>query len=75
MTKHNFRFNGKRLRRFRDKKGLTQMKLALAVNLGPAAISNFETGRENNPTSETLADLSVALGVTPNDLLGFKCKH
>lgn len=75
MTEHKFRFSGKRLRKFRNKKGLTQMKLAVASDLGPVAISNFETGLEDNPTSKTLCDLSVALGVTPNDLLGFKCRH
>ena len=60
----------KNLRKYRKKKGLTQMKLGEKLNYGYTAIANYESGR-NEPSYDVLISLAKILDVTPNDLLGF----
>jgi len=53
----------------RQAQGMNQSDLARASGLKRATVSHLERG-ERNPSSETLAALSRALGATTDQLLG-----
>ena len=53
---------GERIRRYRKMKGLTQKSLAERIGLAESAVRNYELGLRD-PSQETLAALSGALGV------------
>jgi transcriptional regulator with XRE-family HTH domain len=59
---------GSNVRRLRLAKELTQERFAEISGLSQQYISDLERGRRN-PTVVTLYEISVALGVTPVDLL------
>lgn len=56
------------LRLFRRKKGMTQDDLASAAGLGRTFINQVERGR-SSVTLETIAALSMALGISPTVLI------
>jgi transcriptional regulator with XRE-family HTH domain len=63
---------GRRVRAQREKKGLTQMGLAIQIattghNLDTSYISDIENGKRN-PTLEKILVLADALGVDPGVL-------
>lgn len=58
-----------RLRLAREKRGLSQGKLADKSGLQPSAISHFETGARK-PSFDNLKHLADALNVTTDYLLG-----
>ena len=62
------RLVGTNVRRFREKKGLTQEQLAEISGFSQQYISSLERGRRN-PTVITLYELSRALGVSHIDLV------
>ncbi|MDR3310864.1 MAG: helix-turn-helix domain-containing protein [Oscillospiraceae bacterium] len=57
-------------RRYRAKLGLTQEQIAERVGVTAQAVSKWERG-EALPDTAILVPLSSALGVTPNELLGY----
>jgi transcriptional regulator with XRE-family HTH domain len=59
---------GKNLKRIREKKGLTQERLAEISGFTQQYISGIEQGRRN-PTVITLYELAAALGVSHLELL------
>src|SRR5690349_4047030 len=59
---------GKRVERARRRRGLTQEKLATAINLTRTSVVNVEKGRQRI-LSHTLVDLMVALNVKADELL------
>lgn len=59
---------GKRIKRFRTEKGLTQAQLGELVNKGGSTVRMWELDR-SQPSSQTLRLLSDVLGTTPNALL------
>jgi transcriptional regulator with XRE-family HTH domain len=59
---------GKNIKRIREKKGLTQERLAVISGFSQQYISGIEQGRRN-PTIITLYELSVSLGVSHVDLV------
>ena len=60
---------GDRVRQLREKKKLSQSELARRSNLTPSAIWQYEHG-DRTPSSEALAGLVKALGVSAGYLLG-----
>jgi transcriptional regulator with XRE-family HTH domain len=62
------RLVGRNVRRFREKKGLTQEQFASICGFSQQYISGLEQGHRN-PTVITLYELAVALGVSHLDLL------
>jgi len=62
------RLVGRNVRRFREKKGLTQEQLADVSGFSQQYISSLEQG-QRNPTVITLYELSAALGVSHVDLV------
>ena len=51
-----------KLKELREKKGLSQEDLAKISQVSRVTISNLETGKQRNITSDTLIKLSSALG-------------
>ena len=62
------RLVGRNVKRIREKRGLTQERLAEISGFSQQYISSLEQGRRN-PTIITLYELAVALGVGHLDLL------
>lgn len=59
---------GNRIRWARDKKNLSQEKLAEIVGLSTTTISHIENG-ENNPSFYTIAVIAEALGISLDALI------
>ena len=57
------------LRKYRDRRGLTQAQMGVRSGVGAASISHFETG-QRTPMLGTLVKLADALNVTVDSLLG-----
>jgi transcriptional regulator with XRE-family HTH domain len=61
---------GPRVKRLRDRAGLTQGELAQKAGLDRSMISKIESGHRENVSRNTLVQLMEALGVTVDVLLG-----
>jgi transcriptional regulator with XRE-family HTH domain len=59
---------GQNIRKIRLKKKLSQARLATALSVDGAYISNIENGRMN-PTLSTLEKIAGALGISSSELL------
>jgi transcriptional regulator with XRE-family HTH domain len=59
---------GENLRKWREKKDMSQVDLATALGVDRAYISNIENGRMN-PTLSTLEKIAGALGISTSELL------
>jgi transcriptional regulator with XRE-family HTH domain len=59
----------RRLRKFRDAKGLTRQSLAVEAGLSISVVAAIEQGRIPDPRSSTLRALASALSVKLDDLL------
>lgn len=59
---------GRRLRAARDERGLTQQAVAKSTKLSRASLANIERGRQRILLN-TLVDLAMAVGVSPQGLL------
>jgi len=62
------RLVGENVRRLREKRGWTQEQFADFSGFSQQYISGLERGHRN-PTVVTLYELSIALGVSPRDLI------
>lgn len=60
---------GKRIRQLREDSKMSQLDLAIAANVQPSAISDYENGKRN-PSVDKLKSIARALYVTPDYLLG-----
>lgn len=60
---------GERIAALRNQRGLTQVQLAEALGYSQQQVLSFEKGRRRVPVS-ALPDLSKALGVSVEELLG-----
>lgn len=59
---------GQKIKRLRKERGLTQVELAVIVNISPVYIGFIENGRRR-PSLRTLERLARALKVSAKDLL------
>ena len=59
----------KNVRKYRQKKGISQDRLSKDANIALNTIVKIETGENPNPTIETLGKIAQALGVPITDLL------
>lgn len=62
---------GKNIRKFRIKKGLTQLDLAAACGFEESSIGRLENGN-TNPTIKTLVKIAMALEIKLIDLVRLK---
>lgn len=60
---------GKKIRKFRQGKGISQDRLSKLADLSLNTIVNIESGGNLNPTIETLTKIANALGVKVDDLI------
>lgn len=58
-----------RLKAIRTERGLTQVELAKKMKMKQTYIAQLETGKETNPTLDTLRRLAKALKVTVGKLV------
>jgi len=58
-----------RIKRLREKLGLSQEKLARLADVSNNTIINIEAGKQQNPTIETISKIAKALNVSVNDLI------
>ena len=58
-----------KIKRIREKLGLSQEKLARLADVSNNTIINIEAGKQDNPTIETLKKISNALNVPIEDLI------
>lgn len=58
----------KNIRRIRQAKGMSQDRLSKKADLALNTIVKVETGKNPNPTVETLKKIAKALGVSVGDL-------
>ena len=59
----------KNLRKIREKKGLSQERLARLADVANNTVIKIEAGKNQNPTLDTLQKPSKALGVSVGDLI------
>lgn len=59
---------GARIRKFRELRGISQKELADAIHISNNRLSNWEQGI-NRPNADILADICLALNVSPSELL------
>jgi transcriptional regulator with XRE-family HTH domain len=58
---------GQKIKRLRQKRGLTQEKFAKMINISLRTLSGIETG-ENFMTAQTLENILTCLNITPDEL-------
>lgn len=58
-----------KIKHLREKKGLSQEKLARIADVSNNTIFNIESGKQKNPTIETVSKIAKALGVAIEELL------
>jgi len=58
----------KRIRKLRNKKGLSQEKLARLADVSYNTIVKIESGDSKNPTFQTMIGIGKALGISLDDL-------
>jgi DNA-binding XRE family transcriptional regulator len=59
-----------KIKKLREKKGLSQEKLARLADVSNNTIVNIESGKQTNPTIETVSKIAKALDAKIEDLLG-----
>ena len=59
----------KNIKKLREKKGLSQEKLARLADVANNTIIKMESGENKNPILETLQKVAKALGVKVDDLI------
>lgn len=59
---------GKRIRQYRESRGMSQKELASKIGVSNSRVSNWEKGI-NRPDADILAELCRALQVSPSALL------
>lgn len=68
MSKKNLKVLGERIKQYRKKRGLTQVELAVIVNVSTGYIGSIEQGLRY-PSLRLLEKLARALKIPPRDLL------
>ncbi len=68
MSKQEYPLS-KNLKRLREKKGLSQDRLAKLADVANNTIIKIEQGENQNPTLDTLKKIAKALGISVNDLI------
>ena len=62
------------LKRLREKKGLSQDRLAKLADVANNTIIKIEQGENINPTLATLKKIAEALGVSLDELTGYQLR-
>ena len=73
MSKQDFLL-ARNLKKLREKKGLSQDRLAKLADVANNTIIKIEQGENTNPTLATLKKIAKALGVSLDDLTGYQLR-
>ena len=73
MSKQDFPL-ARNLKKLREKKGLSQDRLAKLADVANNTIIKIEQGENVNPTLATLKKIAKALGVSLDDLTGYQLR-
>ena len=73
MSKQDFPL-ARNLKKLREKKGLSQDRLAKLADVTNNTIIKIEQGENTNPTLATLKKIAKALGVSLDDLTGYQLR-
>jgi len=68
MSKQNYPL-GQNLKKLREKKGLSQDRLAKLADVANNTIIKIEQGENENPTLETLKKIAKALEISVDELI------
>lgn len=60
---------GKRIRKYREDRGLSQSELAAILKISSGRLSNWEQGL-HRPNANIISEICNALNVSPSDILG-----
>lgn len=60
---------GERIKKYREKKKISKSELARMINVSPSYITMLENGSKTNPSEDVIFKISIALGVTRQELL------
>ena len=60
---------GRNIKKLRQKKGISQDRLSKLADLSLNTIINVESGKNSNPTIETLSRIARALDIRVDDLI------
>jgi putative transcriptional regulator len=60
-----------RIKELREKKGLSQRRLAIALDMTENTVANWENGRTGLEWFERVAKLCEVLECSPNELFGY----
>ncbi|OGV96020.1 hypothetical protein A2W24_03060 [Microgenomates group bacterium RBG_16_45_19] len=71
MSKQEYPLS-KNLKKLREKKGLSQDRLAKLADVANNTIIKIEQGENINPTLDTLKKMAKALGVGLDELTGYQ---
>jgi len=69
MAKSSKNDISKTVKRLREKRGISQEKLARLADVSNNTIINIEAGKQDNPTIETLKKIAKALEIGVDDLI------
>jgi DNA-binding XRE family transcriptional regulator len=58
-----------KIKQLREKKGLSQEKLARLADVSNNTIVNIESGKQTNPTIETVSKIAKALDVAIEEII------
>lgn len=58
-----------KIKKLREKLGVSQEKLARLADVSNSTIVNIEAGKQQNPTVETIKKIAKALGVSIEELV------
>lgn len=61
-----------KLKALKEEKGLTNAEIATLSNLPLATITRIFNGTTLNPTFETIIQIAIALGTTPDEIIGLR---
>jgi len=73
MSKQDFPL-ARNLKKLREKKGLSQDRLAKLADVANNTIIKIEQGENINPTLDTLKKIAKALGVGLDELTGYQLR-
>jgi len=73
MSKQDFPL-ARNLKKLREKKGLSQDRLAKLADVANNTIIKIEQGENINPTLDTLKKMAKALGVGLDELSGYQLR-
>lgn len=58
-----------KIKQLREQKGLSQERLARLADVSNNTVINIESGKQKNPTVDTISKIAKALGVSIEELL------